>query len=36
MTEFLPGIYKVLQKTDRGNTTEINILLFLEKKGKEA
>ena len=25
MTEFLPGIYKVLQKTDRGNTTEINI-----------
>ena len=28
MTEFLPGIYKVLQKTDRGNTTEINIFII--------
>ena len=34
MTEFLPGIYKVLQKTDRGNTTEINIFIIPGKKGE--
>ena len=32
MTEFLPGIYKVLQKTDRGNTTEINIFIIPGKR----
>ena len=36
MTEFLPGIYKVLQKTDRGNTTEINIFIIPGKKGERS
>lgn len=32
MKEILPGIYKVLLQTDRGNTTEINIFIIPGKK----
>lgn len=36
MKEILPGIYKVLLQTDRGNTTEINIFIIPGKKGERS